>query len=53
MLICDASPKHRFNIVFNEPKIKYDLTTKYELSEVIEMEMFEIVVNAEPSTNGT
>jgi hypothetical protein len=29
------------------------MTTKYELSEVIEIEIFEIVANAEPGINGT
>jgi hypothetical protein len=51
MLICDASPKYRFNIAFEEPKRKSDLATTYELSEVSEMELFEIVANAEPSIN--
>jgi hypothetical protein len=51
MLICDASSKYRFNVASDEPKMKYDLTTKYELSEVIEIEIFEVVANAEPSIN--
>jgi hypothetical protein len=51
MLICDASPKYRFNVAFDESKTKYDLTTKYELSEVTEIEIFEIVANAELSIN--
>jgi hypothetical protein len=51
MPICDASPKHRFKVAFDEPKIKYDLTIKCELSEVIEIEIFKIVANAEPSIN--
>jgi hypothetical protein len=51
MLTCGASSKYRFNFAFDEPKIKYDLTTKYKLSEVIEIEIFEIVANAEPSIN--
>jgi hypothetical protein len=42
ILICDASPKYWFNVAFDEPKIKCDLTTKCELSEVIEIEIFEI-----------
>jgi hypothetical protein len=49
--MCDASPKDRFNGTFDESKIKYDSATKHELSEVIEVEIFEIVVNAEPSIN--
>jgi hypothetical protein len=53
MLICDASLKYRFNVTFDEPKIKYGLTTKYELSEIVEIEIFEIVANAEPSINQT
>jgi hypothetical protein len=48
MLICDESPKYRFNAAFDEPKIKYDLTTKYELSEAIEIEILEIAANAKP-----
>jgi hypothetical protein len=51
MLTRDASPKYRSNVAFDEPKIKYDLATKCELSEVIEIEIFEIGANAEPSTN--
>jgi hypothetical protein len=51
MLRCDASPKYRFNVTFDEPKIKCDLTTKYDLSEVIEIEIFERVANAEPPIN--
>jgi hypothetical protein len=46
-----VSPKYRFNISFDEPKTKYDLTTKSELSEAIEIEIFEIVANAKPSIN--
>jgi hypothetical protein len=49
MLICDASPKYRFNVVFDQPEIKFGLTTNDELSEVIGIKMFEIVANAEPS----
>jgi hypothetical protein len=49
----DASPKYRFNVAFDEPKVKCDLTTKYGLSEVIEIKIFEIVANAEPSINST
>jgi hypothetical protein len=51
MLIRDALPKYRFNVAFDEPKIKYNLTTKYEFSEVIETEIFEMVAEAEPSIN--
>jgi hypothetical protein len=51
MLTCDASPKSRFNLAFDELKTKYDLTTKHGLSEVIEIEIFEIVANSEPSIN--
>jgi hypothetical protein len=51
MLTCDASPKYQSNVAFDEPKIKDDLTTKSELSDVIEIEIFEIVANAEPSIN--
>jgi hypothetical protein len=51
MLICDALPKYRSNVAFDESKIKYDLRTKYDLSEAIEIEIFEIVANAEPSIN--
>jgi hypothetical protein len=43
MVICDVSPKYRFNVAFDEPKIKY------ELSEVSEIEIFEIVANAKLS----
>jgi hypothetical protein len=50
-LICGASPKYRFNVAFDESKIKYDLVTKYELPEGFEIEIFEIVGNAEPSIN--
>jgi hypothetical protein len=49
MLICDALPKYQLNVVFDESKIKYDLTTQYRLSEVIEIEIFETIANAEPS----
>jgi hypothetical protein len=51
MLICDASTKYQFNVPFNESKVKYDETTKYALSEITEIEIFEIVANAEPSMN--
>jgi hypothetical protein len=49
--MCNGSPKYRLNVAFDEPKIKYDLTTEYELSEVIGIKIFEIVAKAEPSIN--
>jgi hypothetical protein len=49
MLICNASPRYRFSAASDESKIKYDLIIKCELSEVIEIEIFETVANAEPS----
>jgi hypothetical protein len=51
MLIYDASPKYPFNVTFDEPKIKCDLTAKYDLSKVIETKIFKIVANAEQSIN--
>jgi hypothetical protein len=48
MVICDGPPKYRFNVAFDEPKKRYDLTTKYDLSEVIKIEIFEIVGSTEP-----
>jgi hypothetical protein len=51
MLICDVLPKYRSNVAFDGPKMKYNLTAEYDLSEVIEIEIFEIVANAEPSIN--
>jgi hypothetical protein len=45
--------KYRSSVAFDEPKIKYDLAAKYELSSVIEIEIFEIVAIAKPSINRT
>jgi hypothetical protein len=47
----DSLPKYRINFAFNESKMKRDLTTKCKLSEAIEIEIFEIFENAEPSMN--
>jgi hypothetical protein len=47
----DSLPKYGINFAFDESKMEYDLATKCELSETIEIEPFEGFENAEPSTN--
>jgi hypothetical protein len=37
--------------VFDESKTKSDFTTKYKLSDAIEIDIFETFENAEPSIN--
>jgi hypothetical protein len=39
MMICNALPEYRINLVFDEFKKKFDLTTKYKLPEAMDSEI--------------
>jgi hypothetical protein len=51
MIKCDLLPKYPINFVVDESKMKSNLTTKCKLSKAIEIEIFKIFENAEPSIN--
>jgi hypothetical protein len=51
MMKCDSLPKYRINFVVSEYKMKSLLIIKCKLAEILEIEIFEIFENAEPSIN--
>jgi hypothetical protein len=52
-MIFDLLPKCRINCVLDESKMKSVLTKNFKLFDAIEIDMFEINENAEPSKNST
>jgi hypothetical protein len=53
IIISESQPKYRINFERDEPRMNDESTMEFEFPTSIEIEMFEIFENAEPSIKST